>query len=271
VHFGLADWLATRPCVHNLSAFRGVRANRVIAVRRGGFGEVARGGGRGGRFEGWRAGYPGDGSRRDKSYFLLESEEAQVSAKLGFAAGLAVGLLAGSRAGRGLYDKSAAAASAVVKDPRVRSGASNALHKAGDAGSSVAGAAARRVKNRGKADGEDESADAGDGERDRAALRRRTKRLMGGVRKPGVRVNGHSMRIGRPNLHLHRSKHGDAHNRDQDRDHGGQVSNNNNSHHVAYRRSAGGRMSAGGMSAGGMSAPYVQPKPKKSEGSEAEE
>jgi hypothetical protein len=154
-----------------------------------------------------------------------------VSAKLGFAAGLAAGLLAGSRAGRGLYDRSAAAASAVVHDTRVRRGASTALQKVGNAGSSVAGAAARKVKNRGKSDGEGESAEGKDGEP--AALRRRTKRLMGGVRKHGVRVNGHSVRIGRPNLHVHRSNH---------------ANHSNNSQHEAYH--------------GGMSAPYVQPKPK---------
>ena len=75
-----------------------------------------------------------------------------MSAKLGFAAGLAVGVLAGSRAGRGIYDRSAAAASAVVHDPRVRSGASAALHRAGSAGSTVAGAAARKVTGRGAGD-----------------------------------------------------------------------------------------------------------------------
>jgi len=97
------------------------------------------------------------------------SEEAQVGGKLGFTTGLAVGLLAGSRAGRGLYDKSAATATAVVNDPRVRQGATTALHKAGDAGSSVAGAAARKIKQR-KQDkeasaeaGGEENGDAGDG------------------------------------------------------------------------------------------------------------
>ena len=85
----------------------------------------------------------------------LLSEEAQMSAKLGFAAGLAVGVLAGSRAGRGIYDRSAAAASAVVHDPRVRSGASSALHRAGSAGSTVAGAAARKVTGKGKGKGQD--------------------------------------------------------------------------------------------------------------------
>ena len=87
-----------------------------------------------------------------------------MSAKFGFAAGLAVGVLAGSRAGRGLYDRSAAAASAVVHDPRVRSGASTALHRAGSAGSTVAGAAARKVTGRGKKTGaEGEDAGRGDG------------------------------------------------------------------------------------------------------------
>jgi hypothetical protein len=47
----------------------------------------------------------------------------------------------------------------VVNDPRVRRGANTALHKASDAGSSVAGAAARKVKQR-KQDKE-ASADAG--------------------------------------------------------------------------------------------------------------
>lgn len=159
---------------------------------------------------------------------MLGAEEAQVSAKLGFAAGLAVGLLVGSRAGRGLYDKSAAAASAVVHDPRVRSGATTAVQKAGSAGSTVAGAAARKVKNRAKSDGEGDSADGSESER---ALRRRTKRLMGGVRKHGVRVNGHGVRLARPNLHLHRSSH----------------SNNSHDHNAAYH--------------GRMSAPYVQPRP----------
>ncbi|HTJ72508.1 MAG TPA: hypothetical protein VL551_33530 [Actinospica sp.] len=169
-----------------------------------------------------------------------------MSAKLGFAAGLAVGLLAGSRAGRGLYDKSAAAASAVVRDPRVRSGASTALHKAGSAGSSVAGAAARKVKNRGTSDGDGDGAEGSEGER-AAALRRRTKRLMGGVRKHGVRVNGHGVqvnghdvRISRPNLHLH--GHGHAN---------GANGAGANGRHAAFN--------------GGMSAPYVQPKPTKSE------
>jgi hypothetical protein len=161
---------------------------------------------------------------------VLGSEEAQVSAKLGFAAGLAVGLLVGSRAGRGLYDRSVATASAVVHDPRVRSGATSAVHKAGSAGSSVAGAAARKVKNRGKSDGDGDAADGNDGDRAPAALRGRTKRLIGGVRKHGVRVNGHGtgMKISRP--HIHRWSHADhAH---------------NGSRHA------------------GMTAPYVQPKPK---------
>ena len=91
-----------------------------------------------------------------------------MSARLGFAAGLAVGVLAGSRAGRGIYDRSASAASAVVHDPRVRSGASAALHRAGSAGSTVAGAAARKVTGRGKKaaseDGESPGVE-GDGER----------------------------------------------------------------------------------------------------------
>lgn len=90
-------------------------------------------------------------------------EEAQVGAKLGFTAGLTVGLLAGSRAGRGLYDRSAAAATAVVHDPRVRRGASTALHKAGSASASVAGAAARKVKHRGDGDGDEAEADGGEG------------------------------------------------------------------------------------------------------------
>ena len=90
-----------------------------------------------------------------------------MSAKLGFAAGLAVGVLAGSRAGRGLYDRSAAAASAVVHDQRVRSGASAALHRAGSAGSTVAGAAARKVTGTGRVEKKGEegsgSGSGGDG------------------------------------------------------------------------------------------------------------
>ena len=86
-----------------------------------------------------------------------------MSAKLGFAAGLAVGVLAGSRAGRGVYDRSAAAASAVVHDPRVSSGASAALHRAGSAGSTVAGAAARKVTGRGKKAGAEDGESAGSG------------------------------------------------------------------------------------------------------------
>ena len=200
-----------------------------------------------------------------------------MSAKLGFAAGLAVGLLAGSRAGRGLYDRSASAASAVVHDPRVRSGATSALHKAGSAGSSVAGSAARKVKGRGKAgaagetsDGSEpaEAAEGNDEERDGSALRGRTKRLIGGARKRahGVRVNGHAgwggggmkgtgsgakasgvkgtgvkgagVRIARP--HLHRAGHGE------------QPENG------AWRAGE----SQNGARHVGMSAPYVQPEPK---------
>jgi len=192
-----------------------------------------------------------------------------VSAKLGFAAGLAVGLLAGSRAGRGLYDRSASAASAVVHDPRVRSGATSALHKAGSAGSSVAGSAARKVKGRGKADAEREEGETSEGveggegkdeERDGAALRGRTKRLIGGARKRahGVRMNGHGagvkgtgfgsgvkgtgfgsgVKIARP--HLHRSGHGEQ--------------PENAARHAGE--------SQNGARHAGMSAPYVQPKPK---------
>ena len=84
-----------------------------------------------------------------------------MSAKLGFTAGLAVGLLAGSRAGRGLYDRSAAAASAVVHDPRVRQGASSALHRVGSTGSTVAGAAARKITHRG--DGRRDAGETADG------------------------------------------------------------------------------------------------------------
>ena len=182
-----------------------------------------------------------------------------MSAKLGFVAGLAVGVLAGSRAGRGLYDRTASAASAVVRDPRVRSGATTVMHKAGDAGSSVAGAAARKVKSRGKADG-DPAEDAegnGDAERGPAALRGRTKRLMGGVRKhagAGINGKGHwggangssggsGVKISRPHLHrphLHRTDHAAG------ADHYGDHAHNGARH-------------------GGMSAPYVQPKPVKDE------
>ena len=151
-----------------------------------------------------------------------------MSAKLGFAAGLAVGVLAGSRAGRGIYDRSAAAASAVVHDPRVRSGASSALHRAGSAGSTVAGAAVRKVTGKGKADAEGKAEEGttaeGEGGRDggdggngehgrmgetgmagsgegtgvgesRTEQRVRMKRLMGGVRGhrrvAGDGVRGH--------------------------------------------------------------------------------
>ena len=129
-----------------------------------------------------------------------------MSAKLGFAAGLAVGVLAGSRAGRGLYDRSAAAASAVVHDRRVRSGASAALHRAGSAGSTVAGAAARKVTGKGRVEKKGEEGSGGGGEGDMGRGRGRSgggrgrigesvggadggvqsrvrmKRLMGGVR-----------------------------------------------------------------------------------------
>ena len=92
-----------------------------------------------------------------------------MSAKLGFTAGLAVGLLAGSRAGRGLYDRSAATATAVVNDPRVRRGASTALHRAGAAGSSVAGAASRKITQRGRGEGDEGNGrQGGDGRGDGA-------------------------------------------------------------------------------------------------------
>ncbi|WP_034264946.1 hypothetical protein [Actinospica robiniae] len=68
------------------------------------------------------------------------------SGKVGFTAGLCVGLLVGSRAGRGLYDKSAATANSLMHDPRVRQGATTAAQKAGEAGTIMAGAAARQVK-----------------------------------------------------------------------------------------------------------------------------
>jgi len=68
------------------------------------------------------------------------------SGKVGFAAGLCVGLLVGSRSGRGLYDKSAATANSLMHDPRVRRGATTAAQRAGDAGTAMAGAAARQVK-----------------------------------------------------------------------------------------------------------------------------
>lgn len=186
-----------------------------------------------------------------------------MSAKLGFAAGLAVGLLAGSRAGRGLYDRSTAAASAVVNDPRVRSGASSVLNKAKTEGSSMAGAAVRKVKNRGKseADAEAESAEGSEGERGAAALRGRTKRLMGGARKRGhgVRANGHGMRVGRPHLRLNGFSHsGDSDHAAYDEEHdegrdGGHDGGRNNGGHN-----------------GGVSAPYVQPKPKSGGGGEDE-
>jgi hypothetical protein len=176
-----------------------------------------------------------------------------VSAKLGFAAGLAVGLLAGSRAGRGLYDRSVSAANSVVHDPRVRNGATSALHKAGDAGSSVAGAAARKVKSRGKSEADGDGAEATDEETEtepgseRDALRGRTKRLIGGVRKRGhgVRVNGHGVRLGRPHLRVNGTDH---------TDHADHTDRTDRTDHAARH--------------GGMSAPYVQPKPKN--GSEEE-
>jgi hypothetical protein len=124
-----------------------------------------------------------------------------MSAKLGFAAGLAVGVLAGSRAGRGIYDRSAAAASAVVHDPRVRSGASAALHRAGSAGSTVAGAAARKVTGRGagdadtdaEGDGSGESGGGGDaGKRGRSGRGRKSGRAGGssGGRLGGIAGRG---------------------------------------------------------------------------------
>ena len=117
----------------------------------------------------------------------LLSEEAQMSAKLGFAAGLAVGVLAGSRAGRGIYDRSAAAASAVVHDPRVRSGASSALHRAGSAGSTVAGAAARKVTGKGKGNGQDgeKSAEGAGGEGKEGERGKARRGSVGGNRGRG--------------------------------------------------------------------------------------
>lgn len=114
-----------------------------------------------------------------------------MSAKLGFTAGLAVGLLAGSRAGRGLYDRSAATASSVVNDPRVRRGASTALHKAGAAGSSVAGAAGRKVTQRGRGEADEQGGDGGrdDGTADGAGSG--DGRGRAGDRRRGVAHQGH--------------------------------------------------------------------------------
>ena len=162
-----------------------------------------------------------------------------MSVKLGFAAGLMVGVLAGSRAGRGLYDRSAAAATAVVHDPRVRSGASAALHRAGSAGSTVAGAAARKVRNRGKAAGEeDEQVDGAEKDGGKGELKARKRRLIGGVRKHGFTVNGHG--VGVRNSSLHRSHKFGHSNRE------------NHAQHPSHQP--------------GMSAPSVQAKPKGEDG-----
>ena len=116
-----------------------------------------------------------------------------MSAKMGFTAGLAVGLLAGSRAGRGLYDRSAAAATSVVNDPRVRRGASSALHKAGSAGSAVAGAAARKVRHHGETDGEASESEGGDG----AAGGRGTSKGKGKEKGKAGRRMGMGMKAGK--------------------------------------------------------------------------
>lgn len=130
-------------------------------------------------------------------FFGLLSEEAWVRAKLGFTAGLVVGLLAGSRAGRGLYDRTAATASTVVNDPRVRRAASTALHRAGSAGSSVAGAASRKVAHRGRGEADEHDGDEGrdDGTADGAGSR--NGRGLAGARRRdaahhGRAVAGHS-------------------------------------------------------------------------------
>jgi hypothetical protein len=116
-----------------------------------------------------------------------------VSAKLGFTAGLAIGLLAGSRAGRGLYDRSAATAQAVVNDPRVRRGASTVLHKAGAAGSSVAGAASRKVTQRGRGEANEQDGDDGRGDGAADAAAGGDERGRGGDRRTGAAHHGRGL------------------------------------------------------------------------------
>ena len=68
-----------------------------------------------------------------------------VKGKIYFAAGAVVGLLTGSRLGRGLYDRTAKAAGALAGNPTVRSGVTSAGGRAVDAAKSAGGGVGHKV------------------------------------------------------------------------------------------------------------------------------
>jgi hypothetical protein len=173
------------------------------------------------------------------------SEEAQVSGKLGFTTGLAVGLLAGSRAGRGLYDRSAAAATAVVNDPRVRRGASTALHKAGSAGSSVAGAAARKVKHRNDSGDGDTKAGAAAGTGADAGAVSDGECHSGGFRALREGIAGIGHHIGHHDGHQRGSHEDDGRNGHHDGQHNGQDGGINSLNGGTRRQEAAGTSASG--------------------------
>jgi hypothetical protein len=92
--------------------------------------------------------------------------------KIYFAAGAVVGLLTGSRLGRGLYDRAAKSAGAVAGNETLRQGVASAGEKAVDAAKSAGGGVSHKVseirqhvadKHAGEDEDEREQAEEGDG------------------------------------------------------------------------------------------------------------
>jgi hypothetical protein len=74
-----------------------------------------------------------------------------MKAKASFIGGALIGLLVGSRIGRALYDRVSATAASLARNPKVRSGASNAGDRAAHAAKSASTTAAHQVKHAGTA------------------------------------------------------------------------------------------------------------------------
>jgi hypothetical protein len=71
-------------------------------------------------------------------------------AKISFVSGFALGLLAGSKIGPGLYGRVSSAASSLATNPRVRQRASTAGDKAAHAAKAAGSTAAQQVKHAGE-------------------------------------------------------------------------------------------------------------------------
>jgi hypothetical protein len=70
-----------------------------------------------------------------------------MKAKISFVSGIALGMLAGSKIGPGLYTRVASAVSSLAADPRVRRGATSAGDRAAHVAKAAGTSAAQQVKH----------------------------------------------------------------------------------------------------------------------------